>query len=230
LHWHDEMSLLERFDTPTICNALELIDSSRRDFGFTRHNMFAVNATPRPVVGFAFTATMRSHRPSSLSKEALKLERMKYYEHVYEPTDVPKICVMQDLDDGESPRGPFWGEFNTRIHRSMGFRAVVTNGCVRDVDNLPDDVLLLCEGLRPSHANVHITSYGEPVTVFGMQVSEGDIVHADRHGAVTFPSALSQEVVLKAAEHMAGEEPVIRACLKDEMTLDDLRRLYLARG
>jgi regulator of RNase E activity RraA len=225
----DELKLLETFDTPTICNALELIDSSRRDYGYTSYNLTTVNAAVGPVAGFALTATMRSEKPSELSAAELKHERLKYYEYMYTDMGGPKVCVMQDIDDDDAKHGPFWGEFNTRIHRAMGFRGVVTNGCVRDVGKLPQDILLLARGLRPSHVNLHIVSFGDPVRVFGMEVSHGDVVHADEHGAVAFPAQLIGDVTMKAEAFIAREAPIIEAFKADGLTLEELSRLYVAR-
>jgi regulator of RNase E activity RraA len=225
----DDITVLKHFDTPTICNALELIDSSRKDSGYTRFNMTAVNAAAGPIVGFALTATMRSEKPSELNVSELRQARLDYYEYMFTDMGGPKICVMHDMDDPDAVHGPFWGEFNTRIHRAMGFRGVVTDGCVRDVRKLPTDVLLLARGLRPSHANLHIVSYGEPVKVFGMDVSHGDVVHADEHGAVAFPAKLVNEVGVKATEFIAREAPIMAACIEGDLTLQELRRLYLAR-
>lgn len=225
----DDITVLKHFDTPTICNALELIDSSRKDSGYTRFNMTAVNLAAGPIVGFALTATMRSEKASELSVSELRQARLDYYEYMFTDMGGPKICVMQDMDGPDAVHGPFWGEFNTRIHRAMGFRGVVTDGCVRDVGKLPTDVLLLARGLRPSHANLHIVSYGEPVQVFGMDVSHGDVVHADEHGAVAFPAKLINEVGVKATEFIAREAPIMAACIEDGLTFQELRRLYLAR-
>ena len=225
----DELTALEQFDTPTICNALELIDSSRRNYGYTSYNMTAVNAAAGPIAGFALTATMRSEKPSELSAAELKQERLNYYEYMYTDMGGPKVCVMQDIDDADAKHGPFWGEFNTRIHRAMGFRGVVTDGCVRDIGKLPKDILLLARGLRPSHVNLHIVSFGRPVEVFGMEVSHGDVVHADEHGAVAFPAKLIGEVTVNAKEFMAREAPIVDACKKDSLTFEELSRLYLAR-
>jgi regulator of RNase E activity RraA len=111
----------------------------------------------------------------------------------------------------------------------MGVQAVVTDGSVRDVDKLPDDVLLLSCGLRHSHAFVHIADFGSQVNVFGMSVSHGELVHADEHGAVAFPDHLIEDVASCAAEFVAAEEPIIAACRADRLSLDELKRLYMAR-
>jgi regulator of RNase E activity RraA len=191
--------------------------------------MTAVNAEVGPVAGFALTATMCSETPSDLSTSELKRARLDYYEYMFTDMGGSKICVMQDIDKPDSVHGPFWGEFNTRVHRAMGFRGIVTNGCVRDVGKLPRDILILCCGLRPSHANLRVLSFSEPVNIFGMTVSHGDIVHTDEHGAVTFPAKFAREVAAKAREFVAMEAPIIEACKNGELTLGKLQRLYLAR-
>jgi regulator of RNase E activity RraA len=220
---------LERFDTPTVCNALEMIDGTRRSFGYTRRSLHATNGDFGPVVGVARTATMRSAFAAQRERDELKRDRLDYYEYMYRETDVPKVCVMQDLDGREAGLGPFFGEFNTRIHRAMGFRGIVTDGSVRDVAKLPNDILLLSCGLRPSHGHVHIVNYGDQVNVMGMVVSDGDIVHADEHGAVAFPASYIPAVERNADQFVAAEAPIMEACKRDDVTLEELKRLYLAR-
>jgi regulator of RNase E activity RraA len=224
------LSALEKFDTPTICNALEMIEDTRRGYGYTSNNMVAINEGSGPVAGIAMTASMRSAYPSDVDEGRLKQERLRYYEYMYTDVGGPKVCVMQDLDGAQAGKGPFWGEFNTRIHRAMGFRAIVTDGSVRDLSKLPKDILILARGLRPSHAYVHITSFGQQVNVYGMAVSHGDVIHADAHGAVAFPQELLEQVQSKAHQFIAAEAPIIEACKNQTLTLDELRRLYLSRS
>ncbi|GAB4199191.1 MAG: RraA family protein [Wenzhouxiangellaceae bacterium] len=223
-----ELSQLLAFDTPTICNALELIDRNRRNYGYTIKSFHVINTSNSPVVGFAKTATMRSFMPSQYSTEELKNERVKYYRYINEG-NYQKICVMQDIDGEDSGRGPFWGEFNTRIHESLGVLGVITNGTVRDVTNLPTSILMLSSGLRPSHANVHIVDYCNQVNVNGMVVSDGDVIHADSHGAVCFPSSIAQEVSTCAKTFIESERPIIEGCKKKTLSIDEIIKLYMSR-
>jgi regulator of RNase E activity RraA len=225
-----DLRALEAFDTPTICNALEMIEPARRRFGYTTSNVTCANADLGPRVGLAFTATMRSAEPPRLSGDALKAERLRYYKYVASDPDVPKVIVMQDLDGDQAGRGPFWGEFNTRIHQALGFRAVVTDGSIRDITGMPEDLLVLARGLRPSHAFVHIAGFGSQVNVFGMVVEHGDVVHADVHGAVSFPLAWTTRVAECARAFVAEEAPVMEACKRGRITYDELADLYMQRG
>ena len=219
---------LQAFDTPTVCNALEMIDRDRRNFGYTTDNMLAINGSIGSVCGLAKTSFCRSLRPSQKSAIQLKSERVEYYRYVHDG-EYPKVAVMQDLDGAEAGRGPFWGEFNVRIHRAIGCIGIVTDGSVRDVANLPDDLLILGRGLRPSHANIHVCGFGSQVNVFGMVVNDGDVVHADIHGAVVFSATLAEKVAENAEAFMEGERPIIEACKANALSFDQLEKLYLSR-
>ncbi len=223
------MSLLENIDTPTVCNALELIEPNRRNFGYTDLPMNCLYPSMKPIIGVAKTATCRSLRPSLLSSEMLKSERVKYYTYI-DAGDLPKIVVMQDLDGDRKGHGPFWGEFNTRIHKALGCRGIVTDNTIRDVPSLPDDIQILSMGLKPSHGNIHIVDYDIQVNVASMVVNPGDLVHLDLHGAVTFPISMAEEVIEKANEFMKSEEAVLEACRKTpNLELDQIIKLYMLR-
>lgn len=220
---------LQEFDTPTVCNALELIDANRRNYGYTDEILYCLHPEMKPVCGIAKTATCRSLRASERDESTLKEERVKYYTYIDEG-NYPKIVVMQDLDGLRRSHGPFWGEFNTRIHKTLGCVGVVTDGSIRDVPNLPQGIQLISAGIKPSHGNIHIVDYDIQVNVAAMVVVPGDIVHADIHGAVTFPITWAEEVITKAKEFVLSEEPLLEACRNNpKLTLDDVIKIYLKR-
>ncbi len=145
---------LAQFDTPTICNALELATGGRRATGFTRKTMVAPFPALAPMVGFARTATLRSAAPSSMTPAAARELRLAYYEHVA-VTDVPTVVVIQDLDS-DVGLGAFWGEVNSKVHKALGCVGVVTNGAVRDLDMLDPSFSIIVGRMTPSHAFVRI--------------------------------------------------------------------------
>ena len=220
---------LSEIDTPTICNALELIDSRRRNYGYTDEVLFCLKPEMKPIVGFAKTATCRSVIPSDKSSDQLKRDRVKYYNYINDGI-YPKIVVMQDIDGIRSGHGPFWGEFNTRIHKALGCVGVVTDNTIRDVPNLPDDFQILSKGIKPSHGNIHIVDYNIQVNVASMGVCPGDIIHADLHGAVCFPISIAEEVLIKAKEFVDNETPILHACRENpNLKIDDIIKLYMQR-
>ena len=62
-----DLATLTKWDTPTICNALELVCPERRGFGFTTKHLFSLDPSLPPVCGFARTATIRAALPSGES-------------------------------------------------------------------------------------------------------------------------------------------------------------------
>jgi regulator of RNase E activity RraA len=94
--------------------------------------------------------------------------------------------VIQDLDD-PAGYGAFWGEVQSNVHKALGCQGVVTNGSVRDIPMIATGFQMLAGSIAPSHAFVHVVDFGGEVTVHGMAVKSGDLIHADRHGAVVVP-------------------------------------------
>ena len=180
-----DLEALVQWDTPTICNGLELLDATFRTIGFTTQNMVCLDPQLKPMVGYARTATIQARLPGESDPQAAREMRARYYEHVA-GQPLPSIAVLQDLDP-DPGFGAFWGEVNTAIHKGLGCLGAVTNGSFRDVDACAPGFQLLGGKVGPSHAWVHLVEIACEVNVFGMIVKPDDIVHADRHGAVVVP-------------------------------------------
>jgi regulator of RNase E activity RraA len=179
---HELLQQLAQFDTPTICNALEIVRGARSASGFTRHGLIASRASATPIVGYARTATVRSSNAAPDSAADQRARRFAYYEYIARAPR-PTVAVVQDID-ARVGLGAFWGEVNTHVHWGLGCIGAVTNGSMRDLDAMQPQFQCLADCLSPSHAFVHLVDFGKPVDVLGMNVRDADIVHADRHGAV----------------------------------------------
>ena len=207
----EDLAVLTRWDTPTICNALEEIVPERRGHGFTTEPLVALDPELTPICGFARTATIRAAEPPNESAEETAAKRAAYYEYVAQQP-MPAIVVIQDLD----PRpgvGAFWGEVQTNIHQGLGAAGAVTNGSFRDVADSARGFNLLGGEVGPSHAFVHVVDIDCQVTVFGLTVSTNDIVHADRHGAVMIP-AHAVEKIPAAGDRISRREAKILEAAK----------------
>lgn len=217
---------LRTFDTPTICNALELVAPERRAFGFTIEPLQCLYPALKPIVGFARTATIRSVAPSNLPAEEARKQRLGYYQYVGDGGPLPAISVIQDLDGSRAGFGSFWGEVNSHLHKGLGCLGVVTDGSIRDLDANASDFQMLCRMVVPSHAHVHLVDFGGTVTVAGMYVASGDLVHADRHGAVVIPKAVASKIG-DAARLIARREAVlINASKEPGFNFDRLRKAF----
>lgn len=195
---------LRRFDTPTIANALEIARGQRTITGFTRQTLVASSVQLPPIVGFARTVTIRSSAP--YDPAARRKNQLAYYEYLAKPQQ-PTVAVVQDID-GQPGLGAFWGEVNTHIHWGLGCTGAVTNGSMRDLDAMHPQFQCLAATLSPSHAWVQVVDFGREVDVFGLVVSDDEIVHADRHGAVVIPRDLLEKLPA-AIDLMARREKVI---------------------
>jgi regulator of RNase E activity RraA len=195
---------LRKYDTPTICNALEIVRGARFTTGFTRARLLAAKPAAPAIVGYARTVTIRCSTPFDPSGRRERL--LGYYEHVAQAPG-PTVTVVQDTDS-QPGLGAFWGEVNTTVHWGLGCVGAVTNGSMRDLDAMHPQFQCLAATLSPSHAFVQVVDFGKPVDVLGMLVTPGDIVHADRHGAVAF-RAEELEKLPAAIDLMARKEKVI---------------------
>ncbi len=221
-----ELAALAEFDTPTICNALEVVAPERRSMGFTTETMVCPFPDRKPMVGYARTGMIRAMEKPDLDKTALRKGRLDYYRYMADG-DLPKIVVLQDLDSKKG-FGCYWGEVNTAIHLGLGCAGLVTDGGVRDLDAVAPGFDILCGKVTPSHAWVHPVSFGGQVDVFGMVVCSNDLVHADRHGAVVIPHAVARDVV--AAAELCGrrEEPILAAARSADFSIGKLEQALSA--
>lgn len=215
---------LQKFDTPTIANALEVAQGSRFIGGFTQHTLIAAAPKLPPIVGYARTARIRCSTP--YDPAARRKTRLAYYEHLAQP-DQPTIAVVQDIDE-QCGLGAFWGEVNTNVHWGLGCVGAVTNGSMRDLAMMHPQFQCLAGSLSPSHAWVQVVDFGGEVDVFGMKVADGDILHADLHGAIVIPRE-ALEKLPAAIDLMARREKVILDAAKQPgFDIEALRQAFAA--
>ena len=177
-----DLKILERWDTPTICNGLELVAPERRAIGFTVESMVAADRKLPPIVGLARTGLIRAKEPP----RGPIPPREDWYDYVA-VQDLPTIAAIQDIDDRPG-YGAFWGEVQSTVHLALGVKGCVTNGSFRDVDMLAPGFQIIGGRIGPSHAHVHMVQMRCEVNLFGMLVKADAVVHADYHGAVVIPA------------------------------------------
>lgn len=218
----DLLAALGRFDTPTICNAIEVVAPERRGAGFTTHATVVARPELKPMVGFARTATYRSALPSDRPAAELAARRAAYYEYV-EAGEAPGISVLLDLDP-EPGYGAFWGEVNSSIHSGLGAIGGITNGSIRDLADLAPGFQLIAGKIGPSHAYGHLVDFACGVEVLGMKVADGDLIHADRHGAVVIPREIAAELPAAVDLVVRREKVILDACRAPGFNAEALKR------
>jgi regulator of RNase E activity RraA len=179
------LTLLRSVDTPSVCNAVEVVQGRRGFAAFTRKTMISSAPADPPIVGYARTAKISGAAPPVEDPGVIRALRMAYYRMIAEAPR-PSVAVIEDLDYPDCV-GAYWGEVNTVVHKGLGMSGAVTNGVMRDLGDLAEDFPVLAGSIGPSHGFVHVREIDTPVSVFGLTVAPGDLVHADRHGAIVVP-------------------------------------------
>ncbi|MDB5566476.1 MAG: hypothetical protein JWP84_3042 [Tardiphaga sp.] len=216
------LEALGRYDTPTICNAMEIVAPGRRLIGYTTRPLVCPFPNLPPIVGYARTATIRSIAASGLPAAEQQARRLAYYEYVGTGAG-PRISVIQDIDGPEAGFGAFWGEVNSAVHKALGCLGVITDGSIRDIPQWAPDFQALAGSIGPSHAYVHVSEFGDEIRVAGMTVRSGDLIHADQHGAVVIP--LDVAAKLPDAAELCGrrETPILDIARSSSFTLAKLK-------
>ena len=220
-----QLEFLRSIDTPTVCNLVEIVVPERRGHGYTVKHLHCPFPELPPIVGFAKTVTFKAKDAVPLGQAGYMQKRLDYLDYVASEPQ-PGIMVMQDLDGEHAGYGAFWGEVQSNVHKALGCLGVVTNGSMRDIPAIAPGFQMLAGSIVPSHAYVHVVEYGIGVTVHGMAVTSGDLIHADRHGAIVVPvdkidamksacDALSaREAKIIAAARAGGDLESIKAAMR----------------
>lgn len=186
------LDLLKSVDTPTVCNAIEVAEGRRGFNRFTRGTMLCSDPGWGAMVGYARTAKISALAPPTEFAEVIKARRMEYYRYMSKGPR-PALTVVEDVDYPNAI-GAFWGEINTTVHKGLGVSGALTNGVMRDLGDLPEGFPVVAGSIGPSHGYVHVKEIDTPVKIFGLDIHPGELVHADRHGALVVPQAVVPEL------------------------------------
>ena len=181
----DLLELLRKVDTPTVCNAIEVAQGKRGFNRFTRGTMQFHKPGDPAIVGFARTAKISGLAPANEPSDVIRSRRMDYFRAMAGGVS-PSAAVVEDVDYPNCIAG-WWGEVHVAVHRGLGLAGALTNGVMRDLDVIDDGFPVLAGSIGPSHGFVHVVEIGTPVNIKGMRVAQGELIHADRHGALVIP-------------------------------------------
>jgi 4-hydroxy-4-methyl-2-oxoglutarate aldolase len=219
-----ELEALAAFDTPTLANALDLVSARPCNIGYARPPVHCLIPQLPPMIGRVVTATIRSE--SEWPERSVRDEAMLALFDLLATAESPTVVVVQDLD--ETGPGCLWGEVNATIAHALGCEGVVTDGLVRD---LPEVSALgfryHARGVGVSHSYVRVEAVDVPVTVSGLSVHPGELVHADQHGALSIPEDALSELAHAAADVIAREQRLIGWARSEEFDPGELRRRRL---
>jgi regulator of RNase E activity RraA len=200
-----DLEQLRKFDTPTICNVVELFDVRPRTAGYMNARIQACYPRLPPMVGYASTATFRSAAPprsgnvySGIGDQVASFAELPG----------PAVVVFQDLDDPVA--SATFGEVMCTTYKAFGAAGLITSGAGRDLDQV-EALAFPCftGGTLCAHGYCQIVSLNVPVHVGGVAVHTGDLLHGDRNGVTTIPNEIAAAVARACPEYMAAEAVVL---------------------
>jgi regulator of RNase E activity RraA len=198
-----------------LSNAIETFAIRPRDEGYMSMDIRCFFPELGPMVGYAATGTIRARRRLDRG------DQTALYQHVRELPG-PVVVVVRDLDDPPGC-GSLWGEVNATIFGALGCAGCVTDGCVRDLKEARAmGFQFFARGPGVSHAYVRVESAGEPVTVAGLRVSPGDLIHADQHGVLLIPREIAAELPAAAERVISGEQSLLSWVRSPAFDADEL--------
>ena len=212
---HGDLLRLKRWNTPTIYNGWEAITRHDRTKGFFNlEQTYDHMPEMGPMIGYAVTVKIR---PSDSGIPEASPHAWAAYREYVAQAEGPNIVVVQD-DDKPEMIGSFWGEVNSNVHRALGCVGTITDGAIRDIDEMKNaGFKALCRGTCVGHAYAWPIEWDLEVEVFGCKVRPGDLIHADKHGFLIIPPE-DQDKILEATAFMDANEcnTVIDAARKSQ--------------
>jgi regulator of RNase E activity RraA len=199
-----DLELLRKYDTPTICNIVELFDLCPRTAFYMDARIQACYPALPPMVGYAATATFRSAAPP---RGGNVYAGMADQVEAFAELPGPAVVVFQDLDD--PPAAATFGEVMCTTYKAFGAAGLITSGAGRDLDQVAAlDFPCFTSGTICAHGYCHIVQIQVPVRVGGLSVHPGDLLHGDRNGVTSIPNAMASAVA-EACPELAEAEAVI---------------------
>ncbi len=220
------LTLLRNVDTPTVCNAIEVAQGKRGFDRFTRGTMLCSAPEEPAIVGCARTAKIAAVNPPTEAADVIKARRMAYYKYMAEAPS-PSVAVIEDLDFPDCI-GAYWGEINTTVHKGFGMSGALTNGVMRDLGDVPEGFPVVAGSVGPSHGFVHIREIDTPVSVFGLTVQPGELIHADRHGALVVPKDVIDQLEGAIQKLLSTERIVLDAASKPGFDFNAFEQAWTA--
>lgn len=216
MHPDSVLAALQKYDTPTVCNVIELFDALPRTSGYMDARIKPSFPHLPPMVGYAVTATFRA---AAVPKSGDVYAGLDKQIQQIAAIPGPKVVVFQDLDD--PPVAATFGEVMCSSYKAFGCVGLVSSGAGRDLDQVQAiDFPCFTTGTICSHGYCQIVALDVPVRVGGVWVNPGDLLHGDRNGVAVIPHELAAATAEGCAGLMDAEAVVLDYLRKPNPTAD----------
>lgn len=208
----EQLAELRAIDSPTVANAIEHFSVRGRVQGYVGHDVRCLIPGLGTMLGFAVTCKGDS------TTEGRKVERA--HQQLYEAIAAsprPAVVVIQD-DGRDRLHSCHAGEMMATTMKRVGAVGLVTDGGLRDIREVTDlgSFHYFGAGLVVAHGNPLIYDVGAEVTISGVKIRPGDLLHGDENGITVIPEEVAAEVAAQAMKVRETEQKRLAEILSPE--------------
>ena len=216
----DQLDALRQIDSPTVSNAIETLQVRPRLEGFAGWELRCAFPDLAPTVGYAVTCTADSTTESRRQERGL----MALWAAL-EAAPKPSVLVIKDIGP-ERVRSCHMGEVMATTAKALGAVGCVSDGGLRDVAEVRalGGFQYFCPGFVVSHGNPYICDINVAVTLDGMAVHPGDLLHGDANGVLVIPDAVADQVAGAVQRVRDAEREVLDFVRAGGLTVEKLRK------
>ena len=217
-----QLEQLRRVDSCSLANAIETFNTRLRNTGFTDSRIRCLFPTLPPMVGYAATARIRTSEPPMEGHSYY--DKTDWWNHILS-IPAPRVVVVEDVDRHPG-LGALVGKVHSNILSALGCAGIVTNGAVRNTKAAQSIRFhMFAANVTVSHAYAHIFDFGGSVTVGGLSVKPGDLLHGDAYGVQTVPLEIAPSLPAVARQIARTQLQLASFCQSPQFSLEALRDL-----
>lgn len=213
------LDYLQTVDSPTLCNAIELLGVRPQQDGFTPLSIRCLFSHPGRMCGYAVTAQVETVSQS----EPFDIGQFVELYRLLDASPKPAVIALQEIG-GHPDYAAHCGEVMATIFMRLGAVGLVSDCAVRD---LPEVRALgfhyFARGSVASHANFRIARVGVPVNICCLTVRPGDLLHGDQNGVVNVPLGHDEDIRRHVADVRAREAKLMAFVRGENFTVDGFR-------
>jgi 4-hydroxy-4-methyl-2-oxoglutarate aldolase len=215
----EQFAELQKIDSPTVSNAIERFKVRPRLEGFASWDLRCAFPELGTMMGYAVTCTADTTTETRADERGL----MRLWAAI-EAAPKPAVLVIKDIGP-ERSRSCHMGEVMATTAKALGAVGCVSDGGLRDVVEVRalGGFQYFCPGFVVSHGNPIICEVNVPVTLEGMAVKPGDLLHGDANGVLVVPDAVADRVAAEAERVRADEREVLDFVRAPGLTVEKLR-------
>jgi 4-hydroxy-4-methyl-2-oxoglutarate aldolase len=225
---NEELEVLLPLGTSLIADAIETFKVRLQNEGFfSGASIRCMTSELGPMLGYAVPARIRSGSPAMRGTEYA--ENYAWWNYIRKIPE-PRIVVLEDFDDTPGV-GAFIDETQAEIYKALGCVGVVTNGAVRNIEQI-NDAAFHCFASRysVSQAYAHIANFGIEVGLNGLLIQPGNLLYGDGNGLLTIPIELATKIPDVAAEIAEKKRKTIALCNSADFSAEKLKALTESFG